>query len=462
MKYKCLDCNQSFEGDRSTTNCPNCNSTNIQRQKLQKVVKHDESAPSEPAAPVAEEPQQTVAPVPEVENTPAPQPEAEQPAPEAPVEEAPVQPAPEPEQEPEQEPESAPAPVPEPAPVKDTPKEEPKAEPAKPEKKEEKKAEKPAPKKEDKAPKKKNLLWLWITLGAVGVLAIVGVVLFLVLGNASHTISATLTEKGGTILIEVSGERPSTLKSDFKVIVYDDNNNVHAPIFFNGSESRVRYSTTNLLEGGCYTFNVERKDGKYIKDLIWTTTNRYCVPVTEPVQVVETIDTVPAPVIVKPEIERITNGVPNSQKGVWNKVVVIMKDTTVSYTYTIGDITQKSPEFNGLKPGNYTVTVETEDGYSTTAPLLLNSIKKLDAPLTVAEVQAIFDKVSDGSMSASVAQNKLAVGNVNLATVIEPDIRTLWGALMEAAMGEKFQVVSFTNDPNTNKIKSGTLKLSRV
>lgn len=462
MKYKCLDCNHSFEGDRSTTNCPNCDSTNIQRQKLQKAVKHDEPAESEPAAPVAEKPQQPVAPVPEVAEQPAPQPEAEQPEQKTPVEEAPAQPAPEPKQEPKTEP----AVEPEPAPVPVAPKEEPKPEHAKPEKKEpkkeDKKAEKPVEQKADKTPKKKNLLWLWITLGVVGALAIVAVVLFLVLGNASHPISATLTEKGGTIFIELSGERPSTLKSDYKVVVYDDNNSVHAPIFFNGSETRVRYSTTNLLEGGCYTFNVERKDGKYIKDLIWTTSNRYCVPVTEPVTVVEAIDTVPAPVIVKPEIERITNGVPNSQKGVWNKVVVIMKDTTISYTYTIGDITQKSPEFNGLKPGNYTVTVETADGYSTTAPLLLNSIKKLDAPLTVEEVQAVFDKVSDGSMSASAAQNKLAVGNVNLSSVIEPDIRTLWGALMEAAMGEKFKVVSFTNDPNTNKIKSGTLKLSKV
>ena len=64
-------------------------------------------------------------------------------------------------------------------------------------------------------------------------------------------------------------------------------------------------------------------------------------------------------------------------------------------------------------------------------------------------------------MSASAAQDKLAEGNVNLSSTIHPDIRTLWGALMEAAMGEKFKVNSFDNDPNTNKIKSGSLSLTR-
>ena len=164
---------------------------------------------------------------------------------------------------------------------------------------------------------------------------------------------------------------------------------------------------------------------------------------------------------VKPEIDHIDPGIADHTALVWNKVKVVMKQDG-DFTYSIGDISQTSPEFNGIKPGSYTVTVKNADGVTATQPLVLKDIKKLDPPLTIQQVQDIFDKVSSGKMSASTAQDKLAGGNVNLSKTIQPgDIKTLWGALMEAAMGERFKVNSFDNDPNTNKIKSGSLSLSK-
>ncbi|MGN1156033.1 MAG: hypothetical protein ACI4TK_07635, partial [Agathobacter sp.] len=172
------------------------------------------------------------------------------------------------------------------------------------------------------------------------------------------------------------------------------------------------------------------------------TNHMYCVPITP----------------VKPEIDRIEIGIADNEALVWNKVKVIMKKSG-NFTYTIGDKSQTSPEFNNIKPGSYTVIVKNDNGVSVSQPIVLRDIKKLSPPLSLAQIQDIFDKVSSGTMSATVAQDKLAEGNVNLTRTIQPDIRTLWGALMEASMGEKFRVISFENDPNTNKIKSGSLNL---
>ncbi len=34
MKYKCLDCNMSFEKDENNNKCPSCNSENIKKEFL--------------------------------------------------------------------------------------------------------------------------------------------------------------------------------------------------------------------------------------------------------------------------------------------------------------------------------------------------------------------------------------------------------------------------------------------
>lgn len=287
---------------------------------------------------------------------------------------------------------------------------------------------------------KLDMKWVLIAVAVLFVIALLSI-----LGGGDGKMEAKLSVEHGLVSIEVEGPTAATLFKDYKVVIFDDQNQQHGEaIGFFKKKKTAQYPVQQLIEGCCYTFNIERKDGKPIKNLIWRTSHEYCVPA--------------API--KPEIERIEVGVADHEKFVWNRVRVIMKEQG-NFIYRIGGQSQSSNEFNGLKPGTYTVIVENEEGFSTSQPLVLKDIVKLAPPLTLAQVQEIFDKVSSGAMSASAAQEKLAEGNVNLEKTIEPDIKTLWGSLMEASMGEKFKVNRFENDANTNKIKSGSLNLSR-
>lgn len=281
----------------------------------------------------------------------------------------------------------------------------------------------------------------------VGIAVAVGGIICLIIAlTGEDKLVASMQVKEGIVSIEVEGVTSTTLNKEYKVAVYDQSNKVHGTAFFKKKKKKVaQYPTMHLLEGQCYTFNVERKDGNAIKKLRWKTGHEYCVP-TPPV---------------KPEIDHIKSGTQDHENLVWNNVEIVMKKEG-NFTYSIGDKQQSTNVFNNVRPGSYTVIVKNEEGVSTSQPLILKEIKKLPPALTLQEVQDIFDKISNGSMSAATAQDKLAEGNVNLTREVQPgNIKTLWGALMEAEMGEKFVVNSFENDPNTNKIKSGSLTISR-
>lgn len=280
----------------------------------------------------------------------------------------------------------------------------------------------------------------WIIAAAV--LVVIG--LIAIWPKGGDKIEASMRVNGDAIVIDVAGPSATTLNKEYKVVVYDEQNRPHGTTGFMNKRKFAQYSIINMLEGRSYTFNIERKDNKPIKDLRWKTSHVYCVPV--------------APV--RPEIDHIEMGIADHTKLVWNKVTIVMKKEG-DFTYSLDGNSQKSPVFNGIKPGSYTVTVKNSEGVTASQPLVLNDIKQLPPPLTLEQVQAIFDKVSSGTMSATAAQVMLAEGNVNLSTPIKQgNIRTLWGALMEAAMGIRFRVNSFENDPNTNKIKSGSLSLT--
>ena len=295
-------------------------------------------------------------------------------------------------------------------------------------------------KKATSGPRKKTWIIVVTVLGAIFLLA-----LLFNIGGGDDKITASMRVNGEVIIIDVDGPSATALNKEYKVVVYDAQNCPHSTTGFINKKKFAQYSMVNMMEGQCYTFNLERKDGNSIKNLHWQTSHEYCVPIPP----------------VKPVIDHIEHGKADHTALVWNGVKVVMKQDG-DFTYSIGGNSQTSPEFNGVKPGDYTVTVKNADGVTATQPLVLKDIKKLDLPLTLQQVQDIFDKVSSQKMSASTAQDKLAEGNVNLSRTIQPgDIKTLWGALMEAAMGESFRVNGFDNDPNTNKIKSGSLSLSK-
>lgn len=284
-----------------------------------------------------------------------------------------------------------------------------------------------------------NSKWLVIVAVALGLLGLI--VLF---SREGSKLEASLDVDSGFIVIEANGPSITTLFNDYKVVVFNEQNQQHGEFFFIKKKNVAQYSVIQLMEGCCYTFNIERKDSKSIDNLTWKTSNEYCVPIPP----------------VKPEIKDIEHGIPDHTNLVWNHVKIIMRKQG-NFIYTIGDKSQDSNEFDNIKPGTYTVTVENEKGVQVTQELILSPIRKLDPPLTIEQIQNIFDQVSSGEMTPTTAQDKLAVGHVSLAKTIQPDIQSLWGALMEAYMGVKFKVNSFENDPNTNKIKSGSLNLSK-
>ena len=288
----------------------------------------------------------------------------------------------------------------------------------------------------------------WKIIGIIGgVLIAVIILIAIIIPPASQPI-VSMQDKGQVLVLEVKNVKVANLKKEYRFVVYDETNSMHQTLSFNGKTNLVQYNISHMLSGQCYNFALERKDGKHIDNLRWSTSTQYCVPVP------------PAPPA-KPVIESIEIGASDSERQVYKKVTIYMKEEG-DYTYVIGDIKQSSPEFTDLKPGEYTVYVSNSDGVKTSQEIILKKIKRLPPPLTLTQIQSVFDKVSSGAMSASVAQDSLANGNVDLSITIQPgDIKTLWGALMQAAMGESFVVGDFQNNPNTNKIKSGTLKLSR-
>ena len=282
--------------------------------------------------------------------------------------------------------------------------------------------------------------WKKVVIAGV-ILGVVWLVISFLAGG-DNKLEAELSDKNGTITINVDGISASSLSKEYQVVIFDDQNNRHNVLAFDQNKS-AHYAVRNLLQGQCYTFQVARKDNKSF-DIRWETSNIYCVPVPP----------------ISPVIDRIEPGVADHNKLVWNGIKIVMKEQG-DFTYKLDDIAQSQPIFNNIKPGNHIVEVANAAGVSVTQPLYLSDIKQLSPPLTLQQVQNIFNQVSSGNLSATDAQAKLAVGNVDLSVTIWPDIKTLWGALMEAEMGAQFNVVSFDNDPTTNKIKSGTLKISR-
>lgn len=165
----------------------------------------------------------------------------------------------------------------------------------------------------------------------------------------------------------------------------------------------------------------------------------------------------PTPVIKQPikyELDRENKGY---------TVTIEIEDSCSADSYSIGGGWQSDNVFRNVTPGHYVASAKNESG-EVSADFFLPNIKKLPKPLTLQEIQNVLDAVSNGRMTPSAAQEKLAAGNVNLTRPITTgeggSISTLWSVFQEAQWGTRFKVRNFQNDPNTNKIKSGSLDIS--
>ena len=86
--------------------------------------------------------------------------------------------------------------------------------------------------------------------------------------------------------------------------------------------------------------------------------------------------------------------------------------------------------------------------------------------ISLAEAQRIFDMVSNGKMTEGQALTSLSKGRVALSSTTDGK-QTLIEVLHEMEMGAAiddpvfYNIVSFQTDPNTGKIKSGTLMIEK-
>lgn len=305
----------------------------------------------------------------------------------------------------------------------------------------------------EQVPKKKKKLWK-IALGVI-IASVIGVGGFAAYKLWPREISVSLNGEMNPIEVTVNTSiSPTDLKENYQVVVYNQNNKVHTYLKFDGVSKKVTYEKIHLLDGQRYTFQLIKNDLTVPKSIKWSTTNVF----TKPQSIVEEKGETKYSEV---SIEKIEMGTPDYDKKVWNGVKIIMRDDVQEYTYSIGNKKQNKSVFNGLKPGDYEVVVTNSEGMEDTQPLFLANIENKETPLTNEQVQSVFDKVSKKLLTVSEAKSMLSVGPVKLASSVQDgEINTLFELLDDAYNYQtKVTVVSFDVDPNTNKIKSGTLKV---
>lgn len=305
----------------------------------------------------------------------------------------------------------------------------------------------------EQIPKKKKKLWK-IVLGII-IAVVIGVGGFAAYKFWPREISVSLNTENDPIEVTVNTSiSPTDLKENYQVVVYNQNNKVHTYLKFDGVSKKVTYEKIHLLDGQKYTFQLIKNDLTVPKSIKWSTNNVF----TKPQSIVVGKEEIKYSEV---SIENIEMGTPDYNKKVWNGVKIIMRDDEQDYTYSIGNKKQNEPVFNGLRPGDYEVVVTNSEGVEDTQPLFLANIENKETPLTKEQVQSVFDKVSKKSLTVSEAKSMLSVGSVKLASSVQDgEIKTLFELLDDAySYQTKVTVISFDVDPNTNKIKSGTLKV---
>lgn len=295
----------------------------------------------------------------------------------------------------------------------------------------------------------------WVKIAAIAVAVIILIILLLKGCGGNSDLTVRLIDEEPVVKIELSGVNKNRLK-DYKVQMLLGTDVLDAKKF-NPKSGLAVFPYELMLENTCYNFRVVYKDGKPVENMRWITTTQKCMPEKEKLP--------EAPVI--SEIERIVD----RDNKVYT-VTIIIADSSNADSYSLlpdgiepsDDSWQSDNVFKNIKPGLYTAYAKNGSMKSDPESKFFPDIKELPKELTLPEVQKILDAVCAGSMNPSVAQDTLADGNVDLANpVISEDrgtISTLFAILMEASKGVCFKVNSFQNDPNTNKIKSGTLNIS--
>lgn len=292
----------------------------------------------------------------------------------------------------------------------------------------------------------------WVKIAAIAVAIIILIILLLKGCGGSDKLTVRKIEDGVSVKIEASGVNKNRLK-DYKVQMLLGTD-VLDTRKFNSKSGLAVFPYEIMLSGTCYNFRVVYKDGKPVENIHWSTPTQCCPP-----------ESPTAPVIVSAKSTYA------DRDNKVHTVTIIIADSSNADSYSLlpdgiepsDDSWQSDNVFKNIKPGSYTAYAK--NGMKVDShPVFCWDITELPKELTLPEVQKILDAVCAGTMNPSVAQDKLADGSVDLANpVISEDggtISTLFNVLTEASQGVCFKVNSFQNDPNTNKIKSGSLNIS--
>lgn len=293
----------------------------------------------------------------------------------------------------------------------------------------------------------------WLKIVTIAVAIIILIILLLKGCGGSDKLTVRMIKDEVSVKIEASGVNKNRLK-DYKVQMLLGTDVLYTKKF--NSKSGLAVFPIIMLENTCCNFRVVYKDGKPVENIHWITSTQYCSG-EKPIGPVE------------PNIADIKRD-PDRDNKVYT-VTIIIADSSTADSYSLlpkgtepsEDSWQSDNVFKNIKPGSYTAYAKNGSKIGE-RETVFHDIKELPKELTLPEVQKILDAVCAGTMNPSVAQDKLADGHVDLANpVISEDggtISTLFGILTEASQGVCFKVNSFQNDPNTNKIKSGTLNIS--
>ncbi len=293
----------------------------------------------------------------------------------------------------------------------------------------------------------------WVKIVAIAVAIIILIILLLKGCGGSDKLTVRKIEDGVSVKIEASGVNKNRLK-DYKVQMLLGTDVLDTRKF--NSKSGLAVFPGIMLSGTCCNFRVVYKDGKPVENIHWITSTQYC-PSEDPI----------GPE--KPNIADIKVD-PDRDNKVYT-VTIIIADSSTADSYSLlpkgtepsEDSWQSDNVFKNIEPGSYTAYAKNGSKIDE-RETVFHDIKELPKELTLPEVQKILDAVCAGTMNPSVAHDKLADGYVDLANpVISEDggiIESLLNVLTEASQGVCFKVNSFKNDPNTNKIKSGTLNIS--
>ena len=286
-----------------------------------------------------------------------------------------------------------------------------------------------------------------------------GVFMLLMVAGCSGVMEAELlpVEDNGGDAIVVLHNLSKTNEGKYKVMVlYESEPIAYLPI----ENGKAVFEAHRMLPGSCYTFDiVTAKDSKSVGKVKWRNLEICCVPESEESEDIDdgTVPSASAMLSCQPEPNRDGTYTVTLHPRNMNGVII----------YTLGNKTQKDSVFHGVKPGDYQAGAKSGDGNHAECLVVLARLDdngKNKTPITTPDVQKILDNVCNGNLTAGQAYGRLAFGEVKLAVPVK-NCASLMELLHEMEMGamtgDRFcvTVISFEYDPNSGRIRSGTLKV---